>query len=177
MRAAVGRLFGPNAARALAYYGLDQPGDGKSDPLYGPANMQIGADGLQRCGSVGEAILHAASSAPVYHYQFDRTIPGRPRPQHAGELPYVFGNLSPAVAPFGPVDRRILAEIQTYWLNFVRTGDPNGAGAPAWPRFDANRRAFMEFTDDGPVVKAGLRREICDLYLENITAQMAATGR
>ena len=58
-------------------------------------------------------------------------------------------------------------DIQTYWVNFARTGNPNGKGLPSWPTFNAKSRPYLEFTlHDGPVVKESLRREICDLYIE-----------
>jgi para-nitrobenzyl esterase len=36
-----------------------------------------------------------------------------------------------------------------------------------WSKFDASARAYMDFTDAGPVVKEGLRRQVCDLFMEN----------
>ncbi len=51
--------------------------------------------------------------------------------------------------------------------NIARTGDPNGGRLVEWPKFDAARRAYMDFTDGGPAVKEGLRREACDLFMEN----------
>ncbi len=36
-----------------------------------------------------------------------------------------------------------------------------------WPKFDATARAYMDFTDAGPVAKEGLRRQVCDLFMEN----------
>ena len=57
--------------------------------------------------------------------------------------------------------------MQEYWTNFAKTGDPNGGTLVKWPKFDATARAYMDFTDAGPMAKEGLRRQVCDLFMEN----------
>ena len=69
---------------------------------------------------------------------------------------------------FNDVDRKVSDVMQRYWTTFAKTGDPNAEGLPAWPRFDATARAYVEFTDDGPVAKEGLRRQQCDVFMENV---------
>ena len=176
VRKAVAEAFGADADKAMAYYGLTDGGPGKVDPLYGTVGKQVAADGLQRCGSVQEAVWHAATGSPVYEYQFDRPVAGRPATQHAAELTYLFGNLlatGPYGGPYTAADRKVSDDLQTYWTNFAKTGDPNGAGLPRWPRFEPTARPYLEFTNDaGPVAKAGLRREICDLYMDNVRRRM-----
>jgi para-nitrobenzyl esterase len=45
---------------------------------------------------------------------------------------------------WGPADRRLAAQMAAYWTNFAKTGDPNGPGLPAWPRFtQANRQVML----------------------------------
>ena len=34
------------------------------------------------------------------------------------------------------------------WVNFVKTGDPNGPGVPAWPQFADAPERVMEFGAD-----------------------------
>ena len=34
-----------------------------------------------------------------------------------------------------------------YWVNFAKTGDPNGAGLPAWPQYQTTDDLNLEFGD------------------------------
>jgi carboxylesterase type B len=96
-------------------------------------------------------------------YQFDRPDPGQKVAQHSSELPYVFGYLPPAA---NADDRAISAIVGDYWTTFAKTGSPSGAaGAPAWPRFKASRKTYLEFPAVGAAVKSedGLGGAACEV--------------
>ena len=82
-------------------------------------------------------VQQANFSPVVYTYYFNRAIPWPRHPQyrvfHSSELPYVFENLSFLRRPWQPVDHRVSSQMSTYWTNFAKTGNPNGAGLPNWP--------------------------------------------
>jgi para-nitrobenzyl esterase len=117
-------------------------------------------------------VWHAAAGNPAYEYQFDRAAPGREATgaTHGAEVAYVFGKLG---ANYGQVDRDLSAAMEQYWTNFAKTGDPNGEKLPPWTKFDSTTRGYMEFTDNGPVSREGLRRPFCDLYVENVKRLMS----
>ena len=57
--------------------------------------------------------------------------------------------------------------LRTYWTNFAKTGDPNGAGLPRWPAFTSATPQMLHIASDttkaGPIVSEdGLR--ILDEY-------------
>ena len=37
-------------------------------------------------------------------------------------------------------------------MNFAKTGNPNGAGLPAWPKYDRAKDQIMDFSAGGKAV-------------------------
>jgi para-nitrobenzyl esterase len=85
--------------------------------------------------------------APVYRYRLDLGSPGdKYHPAiigafHSDDIEYVFGTLdSRPEAHWRPEDRKLSDQIQTYWTNFARTGNPNKPPVkdlPEWPTYKA----------------------------------------
>jgi para-nitrobenzyl esterase len=164
------RTYGPLAARALKLY------VGAPDPVYGTTAEQWGTDTSFRCATVTQAMWHAAANDSTFKYEFVHVPPERAAlgAVHASELSHVFGTYAQGLVGVGPparateVDARLSDVMQRYWTNFAKTGDPNGAGLPNWPKFDTKSRAYLEFASSGPAVKQALRRPYCDLFIENV---------
>jgi para-nitrobenzyl esterase len=94
--------------------------------------------------------------SPVYLYNFSFTSAYTPVALHTNEISYVFGNLVPGpfqttAAPTAQ-DRAVSDTMQTYWTNFARTGNPNGAGVPTWPQYAGAGSLAMQI---GTVIQAG----------------------
>ena len=143
--------FGPRSARAKAAY--DPDGTTELATVVSRANDDFGQAEPARFA----ANAFAANGSPAYLYRFsyvasamrERMRNGAP---HGGEIGFVFGTLGagpgPASTP-SPEDLAVSRMAQSYWVNFARTGDPNGAGLPAWPRHDPGKDVIFDFKPDG----------------------------
>ncbi len=101
----------------------------------------------------------------VYLYHFTRVRPGvggeRLGAYHGAELPYVFNTHDDWLSG-DETDVALTETVMSYWVNFAKTGNPNGAGLPEWPRYHASARQALELGDAVRTIDAP-RRALCDL--------------
>ena len=107
---------------------------------------------------------------PIYAYLWTHIEAGPDSARylafHSSEIPYVFDTLDTAKRPFTAVDRTLAVELGTYWLNFVKTGNPNGGGQAQWPQLTAADKQILEIgeTTRQRVVLDADRLALFDLY-------------
>jgi para-nitrobenzyl esterase len=92
-----------------------------------------------------------SGKSKIYLYFFDRTAPGTPEQtkygaHHTGEVPYALNTLAMWDRPFEAADRKLADEMSSYWVNFARTGNPNGKALPAWPAYSSIHPQSMELS-------------------------------
>jgi para-nitrobenzyl esterase len=114
---------------------------------------QAGNDMLLACPIGAMAVLTEAAGQKVYVYKFERAVPGKGEAElgafHSIELPYVFNTFQDRIwrwLPFTDADYRLSREIESYWTNFAKTGNPNGADLPGWPAWKDGAEDYMDFT-------------------------------
>jgi para-nitrobenzyl esterase len=138
--------FGPLASRFAALY------PSSTDAQRAAASRQLLRDqGLAALYAWSQERL-ALSHRPLYGYLWDHAEPGPSAARygafHSSEIPYVFRTFDKAPdRPFSAQDSSMSLTVSGYWVNFVKRGDPNGPGLPAWPRMQASHERIMELGD------------------------------
>ena len=83
-----------------------------------------------------------ANGAYVYYFDIDQ--PGDDNGAfHSSDLRYMLGTLEGSWRPFTDRDREVSLQMMDYLANFVKKGDPNGPGLPAWNRTDRNAHRVL----------------------------------
>jgi para-nitrobenzyl esterase len=122
--------------------------------------MLIGATSADSGGKMGFMIAGgrraaariAAQKNPVWEYRFSYVAEslGQSGAQHATDIPFFFDTQA---IKYGDKttsrDNRAGKLISAYLVNFAKTGDPNGASLPKWPRYAAASDTLLDFTDTG----------------------------
>jgi para-nitrobenzyl esterase len=115
---------------------------------------ELAGDYVNAFGIWRWADLHAKTNSPVYRYYYTRARPGlradlcksiiMPAESpgsfhgaaHSAEIEYALGNLpTNRVYDWQPEDYMVSGIMQDYFLNFIKTKNPNGVGLPYWPLY------------------------------------------
>ena len=126
-------------------------------PAYGALDdkemqRQVQTDFIFTSAAMGMAGLASRTGQPAYGYHFDYVaqdqrgkVAGVP---HCGDMPYIFAaDGGGGDKPLQGKDAEIARMMQGYFLNFIRTGDPNGLGLPVWPRFTLETASPLVIAD------------------------------
>lgn len=122
--------------------------------------VMIGATSADIGGRTGPMIAGARrlasalseKGAPVFAYRFSYVAESLTRTGagHATDIPFF---LDTAAAKYldktTARDLSMGRSISRYLVNFARSGDPNGDGLPAWPRYDRTADVIMDFAVTG----------------------------
>lgn len=147
-------LFGTDADAARAAY--DPKGEGDLKRI----NNAIGSDRAMVEPARFIARSMSQLKQPVYAFRFSYVLEakrsGSPYgAQHATDVPYAFDLLRAVHGDLvSPADARVAAAMCDYWVAFARTGDPNGAGRPTWPAYNAASDTILDFSSSGAPIAA-----------------------
>jgi len=83
----------------------------------------------------------------AFQYYYDYHAPNADGAGHGSDVPYAFQTLGGPGPQRDPKeeDLRLSDMISSYWVNFAKTGDPNGPGLPEWPAFTPDDQKAMVF--------------------------------
>jgi para-nitrobenzyl esterase len=92
------------------------------------------------------------SKSKAYIYRFSHVPadkPGFPNygAFHTSEVPFALHTLHLWNRPWRYVDLRVEEKMNNYWVNFVKTGNPNGEGLPEWKAYEKSSGSIMEIGD------------------------------
>ena len=108
---------------------------------------------------------------PVFIFQFGYVPPAmRERARygagHGSDVSYVFNTLNErrGAAEASPEEKELAKIMNAYWVNFAKTGNPNGEGLPAWPEYNTQKDEILDIELDGkPVSKPDPRKARFDV--------------
>jgi len=120
--------------------------------------------------------INTRNNAPSYTFIFSR-VPPNPEQTigafHFAETQFVFGSPQ-KVFGWSDEDQALAELMQDYWVNFARTGNPNGKDLPNWPQYqDGN---WMQLTANSALKTGAIRdyrKEKLDILEDGMLKKLA----
>lgn len=135
-------------------------GDRKGEFLeFFPANTNEEATASQKklnllnFAGVPSYLLAKYMDKNVWLYEFTHVPTDKPSfPNygafHTSEVPFALHTLDQWNRDWKPEERTLENQMSAYWVNFAKTGNPNGKNLPVWEAYDINNGNLMVFDTD-----------------------------
>ncbi len=114
-------------------------------------------------GTVMLGCIQQEFGRDAYLYEFDADIPGEENHTsfHGSELWFAYDSLGRSWRPFEGKHYDLARQVSSYWVNFVKNGNPNGTDTfgnqlPKWNAFTKEGLSVMKFTDKPEESKANM---------------------
>lgn len=154
--------FGDKAEAVTQAFGRAYPDKKPVDALFVDTFLRVPA--LKTAGLKADQ-----QGAPVYTYVFSWETPalgGVGMAYHTAEIPFVFNNIAitQALTGQGQEAYTLAQRMSGAWVQFAKTGNPNGPGLPKWTPYTRNSGATMVF-DNTVQVRRHHDRELLKLLV------------
>ncbi|MBQ0057840.1 MAG: carboxylesterase family protein [Bacteroidales bacterium] len=184
MKASLGRTFGNNTDRVLDAFQIKT-----NDDVFGWNMVELSGALFTAFPTWKWCEMHKVSGQPVYRYKYNRARPemtaafagkeaglaGGVKDKdpnaaekietlkgavHSADIEYAMGNLrTNLVYDWQPEDFAVEQTFMHFYINFVKTGNPNGEGLPEWPVINGAEVAPVMQIDAVSEVKADAQLE------------------
>ncbi|MBQ5311637.1 MAG: carboxylesterase family protein, partial [Oscillospiraceae bacterium] len=165
--------YGADADKFLSF------ADAKKKTEQGYAGLCAPEIGV-KAAYIAESRLPSPKSC--YYYRFDPDIPGEDDPGtfHSCDLWFFFETIAKCSRPYEGRHYDIARQMCDYWVNFIKTGDPNGYDIngnrlPEWKTYTDSERNEMVFTSQGAVTQP--EGDTLAAFLSEKTANELIAGR
>ncbi len=110
-------------------------------------------------------LLASFNTKASYIYQFGHVPPDKANfPNygafHTSEVPYMLHNLHTWNRPWQALDKELENTMSSYWVNFAKTGNPNGQNLPEWKSYNKQSGEIMVVGDKQESKPAFLKKEL-----------------
>src|SRR5436190_14326792 len=169
---AVQKLYGDNATEAMRLYAVSTDEEAEQTATELASDRFIGFSTWR-----WSDVQSKTGGRPVFRYLYARprpamrpemgnatanlaggvtrdagsSAPRAPLPKgavHSAEIEYALGNLpTNRVYDWQPEDYTVSEIMQSFFANFIKTGNPNGLGVPEWPAVESNNAAPVMYID------------------------------
>jgi para-nitrobenzyl esterase len=139
--------YGADAEKFLKYFPAETDEQAARSQVELSRNEIFALSGYKWAG-----IQSKYANSPVYVYNFARKVPAtgdmaKYGAFHTAEVPYVMDDLKFLNRPLKPSDHQLAKMMSAYWVNFIKTGNPNGNGLPAWPKYNTSQNLVKVFDE------------------------------